>query len=233
MRLFSKKPTAPTAPAAVASAGTTAPEPQKRSWLKISIFANIVILAFVLAGVAGATVIHESDTNPNLCGLCHIMQPNVQSYLTSNHLDNVHNQAGVECKECHDYPISAELAGAVSFLTGNYTVTREGTLPKRQYADEMCLQCHISSEHLANSTDYLVRNPHFSHWGDLTCSDCHISHGEQIDLCSECHTNGGQRMVGGEITPRAENPWADPSRTRPDGSATEASAPATDATATN
>ena len=100
-------------------------------------------------------------------------------------------------------------------MTGDYTIAKAGSLAKRQFDDAMCLTCHISNEHLANSTDFLQRNPHLSHWGDLTCSDCHVSHGAQVDLCSECHVNGGQRMVGGEIIPRAENPWADPNRQRP------------------
>lgn len=221
MRLFSKKPASVALPTPAGSAETAAQEPKRSNWLKVSIFANIAILLVAATGVAGAVVIHESDTNPNLCNFCHIMRPNVQSYLTSNHLDNVHMQAGVECKECHDYSVGAEITSAINFVTGNYTVTREGALAKRQFSDEMCLQCHISSEHMANSTDFLVRNPHLSHWGDLTCSDCHISHGEQIDLCSECHANGGQRMVGGEIIPRAENPWADPNRARPSGGGTE------------
>ena len=63
-------------------------------------------------------------------------------------------------------------------------------------------------EYHAARTDYLIRNPHLSHWPDVKCTTCHISHGEQVDYCSQCHDNGNQRMTGGEIIPRAENPWA-------------------------
>lgn len=189
---------------------------QKPNWLKISLIANIALVVVAVTFAAGGAVVHQSDTNPNLCGLCHIMQPNVQSYLTSNHLDNVHHQAGVQCKGCHDYPLDAEITAGVNYLTGNYFVTVDGNIPKREFEDDMCLKCHISAEHLANQTDFLVRNPHFSHWGDLKCKDCHVSHGEQINLCGDCHDNGEQRMVEGPIIPRAENPWANSNAPRPD-----------------
>ncbi len=53
-------------------------------------------------------------------------------------------------------------------------------------SDKMCLKYHISYEHIANQTDYLVRNPHLNHWPEPACRTCHVSHGEQIDYCSEC-----------------------------------------------
>lgn len=207
MKLFQRK------------SGDSQIEPEARqqpNWLKISLIANIaMVVAIVVVGTGGA-MIHQSNTNPNLCGWCHIMEPNVQSYLSSNHLDNVHYRAGVQCKGCHDYPLDAEIAAGVNYLIGNYYVTADGNIPKREFDDEMCFKCHISAEHLANQTDFLVRNPHFSHWGDLKCKDCHVSHEEQIDLCSDCHDNGNQRMVEGPIIPRAENPWVNANAERPD-----------------
>ena len=201
MRIFRKKPTSPE--------GETAPK-KKWSWLRVSVIANVVILLLVIGTATGGAVIHQSNVNPNLCASCHIMVPNVDSYLTSNHLDNVHNQAGVECKGCHDYPVMAEIEGGIKYLTGNYFVTADGTIPKQEFGEEMCLDCHISKEYLANQTDFLTHNPHLSHQGEMQCNDCHVSHGEQIDACSECHSNGGQRMVEGPVIPRAENPWAEP-----------------------
>jgi hypothetical protein len=190
--------------------------PKRWNWLTVSIGANVVILGGVVIALAGMGVVHLSDTNPQFCATCHPMRKNVDSYLTGTNLDSVHAQAGVQCKECHDYPIPAELRSGLNFVTGNYWVEDDGSLEKREFGDAMCLECHISAEHVADQTDYLVRNPHLTHITDLACGDCHISHGQQIDTCSECHENGGQRMVGGEIIPRAENPWADPNKERPD-----------------
>lgn len=178
-------------------------KPRKNiNWIKVLLKSNISIVILIGISLGSMAVIHESDTNPSFCASCHIMQPNVTSYLNSNNLDHVHEQAGVECKDCHDYPVSAEISSGVNFLMGNYEVNEEGALIKRTYSNEMCLDCHISDKNLATTTDYLFRNPHLSHWGYLPCSDCHISHGEQIDYCSGCHDNGGQRMTGAPIVNR-------------------------------
>jgi cytochrome c nitrite reductase small subunit len=172
---------------------------------KLGIWTIIGICAFVvlvLGGAGGGYLIHLSNTSPEFCMTCHIMKPNVISYLTSNDLDNVHYQAGVQCKECHDYPLSAEIVSGFNFVFGNYHVTDEGELWPVTYDDDMCLQCHISREHMGQSTDYLYRNPHKYHSGYPSCKTCHVSHGAQIDFCSGCHDNGNQRMVGEEYEPR-------------------------------
>jgi nitrate reductase cytochrome c-type subunit len=176
--------------------------PKKANWLKISVIANIVVVVLAIIGLAGVEVMHQSNTNPNFCGTCHIMQPNVQSYLTGKNLDHVHEQAGVQCKDCHDYPLSAEISSGIKFITGNYVVDKNGQLAQRKYADTLCTKCHISEAHVATLTDFLPRNPHDSHNGELPCNTCHVSHGQQIDFCSECHDNGGQRMIGQPIQPR-------------------------------
>jgi nitrate/TMAO reductase-like tetraheme cytochrome c subunit len=173
------------------------PKKQNKLHLKTGVVIGAVIVILLAVGIGGYGI-HQSNTNPNFCGICHIMEPNVTSYLTSNNLDNVHDQANVECKECHDYPLDAEIASGVNFLIGNYSVGDDGKLLAVKYDDEMCLQCHISYEHLAKSTDYLKKNPHSSHLGQLACNTCHVSHGEQIDYCSTCHDNGGQEMIGAD-----------------------------------
>ncbi|MBN1316257.1 MAG: cytochrome c3 family protein [Anaerolineales bacterium] len=172
--------------------------------VKILTLSNIVIVVLVVAGLGGLAVIHQSDTNPSFCSTCHIMEPNVTSYLNNHTLDNVHYQAGVQCKDCHDYPVQAEIASGFNYVIGNYEINSQGEINKREYTDEMCLDCHISQQYVADSTDFLFRNPHDSHWGFMPCSECHISHGEQIDYCAACHDNGGQRMTGDPIENRGK-----------------------------
>ena len=174
----------------------------KPNWVKISIIANIAIVAVIAIVLAGVEIEHQSDTNPKFCALCHLMQANVNSYLTGTNMDHVHEMAGVQCKDCHNYPISAEVSSGIKYITGNYPKTSTGNLPQMKFDDAMCTKCHISEAHVAQLTDFLARNPHASHFGDLPCSTCHISHGQQIDYCSTCHDNGGQRMIGAPITPR-------------------------------
>lgn len=175
----------------------------KKSKKQVWTIVGIVAIVLVVAGAGtGGYLIHLSNTSPEFCATCHVMDKNVTSYLTSNDMDNIHSQAGVQCKECHDYPVSAEIASGIRYVTGNYTVGTDGELLPVEYDDDMCLQCHISYEHLAASTDFLHRNPHDSHNGQLECKTCHVSHGDQIDYCGTCHDNGGQRMTGEEIESR-------------------------------
>lgn len=184
--------------------GVTVPTRNYKRWLGISIIGYIVILVLVFIGSGAAVVINASNTDPNFCSTCHLMQSHVTSYLTGNHLDHVHEQAGVECKDCHDYDVPQEITAAVDYLTKNYTVDTSGELAKRDFGDEICTKCHVSMDHVALATDFLYRNPHaHADMGGLHCSQCHVSHAAQIDFCSECHDNGGQRMIE-DTTPRTE-----------------------------
>lgn len=174
-----------------------APRKKRRRWLAvISILANVVLIVAAVGLASGAAVLHETDTNPNFCANCHIMQPNVDSYLTSNHLDHVHAEAGVQCKDCHsDYSIPDEIVSGIHYLTGDYELDEDGLLPKREFDDSICTQCHVSLENVAQQTDFLYYNPHTTTMGSFTCNTCHQSHGDQFDQCNVCHYNGDQRMI--------------------------------------
>ncbi len=179
-----------------------APEVKKprkaANWLRISAIANIILVVVIAASAGTLVALHQSDTNPNFCATCHLMDSHVTSYLTSNNLDNIHAQSGVQCKDCHDYPLPAEISSGIKYVIGNYEVDENGDLPKRDFGDEICTQCHISLDHVAEKTADLDRNPHDSHNGELACKTCHVAHGEQIDYCSQCHDNGGQQMFGAD-----------------------------------
>ena len=122
---------------------TTQDEPicKPRNWFKISVYFNIAVVVIAALVAADGYVVHQSDTNPQLCATWHLMESHVDSYLTSNHLDNVHEQANVECKDCHDYPLQAEITSGINYLIGNYTVVSADNpeLEKRVFEDEMCL----------------------------------------------------------------------------------------------
>lgn len=179
------------------------------TWVAVAlgalVFINVIGVAYVAAD-------NYTRATPQFCSSCHNMESHVDSYLTSNHMDSVHFRAGVGCKDCHsDYSLIDEAKSVVQYVTGDY----ERVWSRRKIEDKMCLQCHIDLEYHADRTDYLSRNPHLSHWPDLRCNACHLSHDKQVDYCSRCHENGGQRMTEDEIVPRANNPWADPAKARP------------------
>ena len=180
---------------------------------------HLVILAFVvlLAGWAGTFGYDRFDDysheNAEFCGSCHNMEYHLNSYSDSNHLDNVHMQAGVGCQDCHvEYTMAEKIKSGIQYVSGDF----DKIPSKRKFDDQMCLNCHISMEHQAERTDFLHKNPHLSHWPDLRCGSCHLSHEPQINYCARCHENGGQRMTGEPIDPRSSNPWADPNAELPD-----------------
>lgn len=173
------------------------------TWERLAI---VIILLINIIAVVFLAITHQVRTNPNLCGTCHAIKPYVDSYLNSNHMDNIHYQANVGCKDCHTSSDYAYQLGVVwRYLQGD----GDKFLSRRTYDQKMCTRCHISMAYHADRTDFLVSNPHASHWPDLVCDDCHLAHDEQIDYCGNCHENGGQRMTGQPVEPRADNPWRD------------------------
>lgn len=188
------------------------PSTPRKSLLKRLGIAGIALLVLLIINIIAISMIsidQVSRQNPAFCGACHIMESRVSSYMNSTNMDNIHRQANVGCKDCHaNYSLGDEVKSLWQYVTGNY----EKILSKRKVEDSMCTQCHISLQYHANRTDFLVRNPHLSHWPELRCASCHISHDKQVDYCSRCHENGGQRMTGDKFSPRAKNPWATPKK---------------------
>lgn len=166
----------------------------KKKKFKISISITTVLLVVCIAmviGISGYSIHSGFAKNPSFCATCHNMESHVTSYLSSDHLDNLHAQANVMCKDCHsDYSLMDEVKSLVAFATGDY---KENF--KIKVGDDMCMQCHVSNEYLKVQTSHLVRNPHDSHWPDLKCTTCHKSHDKQVNYCAQCHDNGNQRMV--------------------------------------
>ncbi len=191
------------------SGWTWRPRLPSGSWISVALIASLSINVAAL----GTTYLDNyARTHPEFCGTCHVMRRYVDSYLTGNHMDNIHKQADVGCGDCHTgFTLAHGLRSVWRYVAGDY----EPVLSRRSYDQSMCTRCHISMLYHADRTDFLVRNPHLSHWPDLTCGDCHLSHDAQFDYCSGCHDNGGQRMTGGPVLPRAENPWAGADLTDP------------------
>jgi len=165
---------------------TTSPSPKglKGFIARRGIACTIIIALFILLVAANAVyALWEASYNPSFCSLCHIIRPYVDSYHTSQYLDNIHQQANVGCKDCHvTSPIGA-LKEVAAYVTGNY----DNPLTERKMTNDMCLKCHRSYESLAERTAHLNRNPHNSHWPNLRCTVCHKSHRPEENYCAQCH----------------------------------------------
>ena len=139
-----------------------------------------LILLVIVDLVYGAW---ELSYNPGFCRICHIVRPYVDSYETSSHLDSLHREAGVLCKECHHVSPFEAISEVVSYITFDY----ETPMAPMTYGMEDCLECHRSYESLVERTAHLEPNPHNSHFGEIECTLCHHSHQEAELLCDQCH----------------------------------------------
>jgi hypothetical protein len=79
-------------------------------------------------------------------------------------MKDIHGKLGMSCKDCH----------------GDKSLPQ---VPER----ETCLKCHKSYAAVAERTNKLKPNPHASHDGDVTCTNCHSTHGTPRLYCNGCH----------------------------------------------
>lgn len=144
------------------------------------------ILAVVaLAGIAAGVAAWQYHKQPQFCGLCHIMDPYVEPWISSAGHSEAHAQSGVTCLECHEATIGQQVNELVKFVTSDY----KNPLEEREFDQQWCLQCHehgIYEEVLALTAD-LEPNPHEPYHGELQCNVCHNVHRESQDHCVACH----------------------------------------------
>lgn len=60
--------------------------------------------------------------------------------------------------------------------------------PTKPASADSCLACHGGDyETLAKTTEKLDPNPHYTHLGDMPCSECHNNHKPSVNMCASCH----------------------------------------------
>jgi hypothetical protein len=161
------------------------------------------------------------DPTSESCGNCHVMEPYVQSSLTSEILAGAHTANDVTCTDCHDYDLDQQINDTVAYFSNNY----QQPLEQARYEMDFCFQCHEhgSYDQIAWRTMDLgvsdgqskghEANPHQSpHYTELQCNVCHRVHTPSTLYCWECHTfdYGDPRFVREalpeatpEVTPEA------------------------------
>lgn len=76
-----------------------------------------------------------------------------------------HQSAGLDCTICHGAELDVSEVPPMS----------------------LCLSCHGSYDAVAALTSDLVPNPHHSHMGEVTCTECHSEHQPSRLSCNQCH----------------------------------------------
>lgn len=152
---------------------------RRKSWIILGSVAVVIIVA----GVA-AWKYHQQ---PQFCGLCHIMDPYVASWESSDLLAEAHADDGVTCLECHEPTVRQQVDELVKFVSNDY----QNPLEERKFDDQWCFRCHEhdSRDAVLQLTQDLDPNPHDTYHGEMECSACHNAHRESVNYCTECHSS--------------------------------------------
>ena len=144
----------------------------------------IIFMVFLLA-LGSWFGMKQMEKIPALaCSPCHVMSAYVEGYQEGDLLARKHQEAGVTCVDCHENGIEDKVQETAWYVTDNFDDPPE----KRKFSNEMCTKCHSDMEELVARTDKGNGiNPHDSHLGDLTCSDCHKMHAKSKAACQDCH----------------------------------------------
>ncbi len=171
----------------------------KRWKVALIVIPVVAVLAVVGGGVFASQYLAD---NPAACGKCHLMQPYVQSYFSSNFLDSVHGSGkpAARCEDCHRQTIFQQTGELISFIKGDNMVSG-----KDVNTQESCLSCHNVAT-IVNSVKNrpeFVANPKLSYHLNaenakacrdpraelVECQDCHKAHEAPVNYCSTCHVS--------------------------------------------
>jgi cytochrome c nitrite reductase small subunit len=148
-----------------------------------------VLLGVVVIGGVGAIGFWTYHGQPQFCATCHIMEPYLESWRSSDYGAAAHGEQGVTCLDCHEPTTQQQMDELVVYMTGDFTVPLE----QRDFGDDFCFDCHLPNEHASEEeviqlTAGLEVNPHESHLvGEMDCETCHKMHGLSEDYCAQCH----------------------------------------------
>jgi hypothetical protein len=155
-------------------------------------FLIIILLIFVLFLFSYVAV-----ANPDTCGICHEIKPNVESFHRTAH-------SSFDCRICHADPgITSRFQIALKFmgdfiphLTGSYStpIRIQENIP-----NDRCFSCHVPWRKITPSGDLTL--PHEKHFKELKleCVYCHnrVAHTYKLrnkittkppmTLCLQCH----------------------------------------------
>ncbi|WP_366921846.1 NapC/NirT family cytochrome c [Metallumcola ferriviriculae] len=132
-----------------------APPKKRRRLLKLLlIYAVIAIVGYGLGSFL------KYDKNPEACGGCHAMQPQVKTWQVTAHNN-------IDCVTCHEDLSMATFKFREG--TGRYRLPIENT---KFMEDDVCLQCHNPKRIVTPPGDLVI--PHTLHMEKgVDCIDCH------------------------------------------------------------
>ncbi len=154
----------------------------------------IVLCVVVVVGGGGAAYLWNYHEQPQFCGTCHIMDPYLESWQSSELGANAHAEYDIACLDCHVPTLEQQVNELVVYVQGDYEIP----LRELKYPKESCYECHEHGtyeeivEMTADLEETAGANPHASHYGEMECRLCHKMHKASEDYCAQCHAWGWQ-----------------------------------------
>lgn len=140
----------------------------------------VIYLFIALVGFSLGSYLKYSN-NPNACGGCHAMQPQVQTWQVTAHNN-------IDCKTCHE-DVSVTTF-AFRQMTERYTMPLKADVVVK---DETCLDCHNPKRIVTPPGDLVI--PHYLHLEiGIDCIDCHDN---------VTHANVSEKVITAGIDPNA------------------------------
>ncbi|MBM3705731.1 MAG: hypothetical protein FJW66_04310 [Actinobacteria bacterium] len=131
---------------------------------KITIPVTCVIVgAISLGGVQFGRFYNYTQTDPNFCQSCHLMQESWDRWDASSHKD-------ISCHDCHQQSLFTSAKQVISFaFASNDKVEKHAVV-----LDEVCMSCHESGS---------------SMWIQVAATSGHKVHAEEQNIaCVKCHS---------------------------------------------
>src|SRR4030042_488619 len=84
-----------------------------------------VLLGVVVIGGVGAIGLWKYHEQPQFCATCHIMQPYLESWVSSDYGAHAHAAEDVTCLDCHVPTVQQQVDELVVYMQGDFKVPLE------------------------------------------------------------------------------------------------------------
>jgi len=84
-----------------------------------------VLLGVVVIGGVGAVAAWKYHEQPQFCATCHIMEPYLESWVSSDYGAHAHAVEDATCLECHEPTTQQQVDELVVYMQGDFTVPLE------------------------------------------------------------------------------------------------------------
>ncbi|MCP4751942.1 MAG: cytochrome C [Proteobacteria bacterium] len=157
-----------------------------KNWMKAAILIVVgIMIGFPIFSITYYTMVRTST--PEFCASCHEIQPAVEAWRTSTHVNNAHGFVA-DCMDCHlpapqdtfDFFYTKTMHGlkdvVAHFLLDEYDREKNRQAAYASFRNDNCQKCHRNLIHIPNKRGAMLahREVLYPRPGyEKKCVDCH------------------------------------------------------------